>query len=257
MMLRRCRRAVALAIALLMCMVRLGLRRLRVRLAPHDRALWLQEACRGVLASLGISVRVEGTAPGSGLVVSNHLTYMDIAVCASVMPCAFVSKKEVSRWPFFGLAARSAGTLFIDRASRASADAVALEMAGRLHQPIPILLFPEGTSSDGTRVLRFHTGLFEPAVTAAAPITAAAIRYLSDGDVPERDVCWFGDEAFLPHLWRTLGVRGLRAELAFGEPRIYPDRRTAARETQAEVEGMRANVSGIAPKTSREAVTAS
>jgi len=239
MMLRRCRRAVALAFALLMCMVWLGLRRLRGPLAPVDRALWLQEACRGVLGSLGISLRVEGEIPARGLVIANHLSYTDIAVCASAMPCAFVSKKEVSRWPFFGFAARSAGTLFIDRASRASAEEVALAIAGRLHLPVPILLFPEGTSTDGTRVLRFHAALFEPAVAAAVPITAAAIRYCADGNIPERELCWFGDEAFLPHVWRTLGVRRLRAELTFGESRIYPDRRTAARETQAEVESMR------------------
>ena len=164
MMLRRCRRAVALAVALQMCMVRLGLKRLRGPLSPVDRARWLQQACRGVLAGVGVPVHVEGTPPLQGLLVSNHLSYLDIAVYAAAVPCVFVAKIEVSRWPFFGVAARAAGSLFIDRGNRASANAVALEIAARLSLPVPILVFPEGTSTNGARVLRFHSGLFEPAV---------------------------------------------------------------------------------------------
>lgn len=239
MMLRRFRRAVALAVALLMCMVRLGLKRLRGPLSPVDRARWLQEACRGVLASVGVPLRVDGTAPQQGLLVSNHLSYLDIAVYAAALPCVFVSKIEVSRWPYFGLAARAAGTLFIDRASRASADAVALEIAGRLCLPIPILVFPEGTSTDGARLLRFHPRLFEPAVAAGASVTAAAIQYRAEGGIPERELCWFGDEEFLPNLWKLLGAARVQARVTFGEPRRYPDRRTAGKATQAEVERMR------------------
>lgn len=238
MILRRCRRAVALAFALLMCMVRLALKRLCGPLAPRDRAEWLQECCRSVLASVGVTVRVSGVPPVSGLLVSNHLSYLDVAAYAAVMPCAFVAKKEISRWPYFGLAARAAGTIFIERGSAASTKAVALEIAGRLHQHVPILLFPEGTSTDGAQLLRFHSALFEPAVAAGAPVTAAAIRYEAEG-IPERELCWFGDAEFLPHVWKTLGVRGLRAEVTFGEPRTYPDRRTAANAAHDEVAAMR------------------
>jgi 1-acyl-sn-glycerol-3-phosphate acyltransferase len=211
-----------------------------------DRALWLQQSARSVLASVEVRLSVEGTAPARGLVVSNHLSYLDIAAYAAAMPCAFVSKIEVSRWPVFGLTARVGGTLFLDRGRRSSAEAVALEIAGRLSLSIPILLFPEGTSTNGLRLLRFHPTLFEPAVAAAAPITAAAIRYRA-ADIPERDLCWFGDDAFLKHLWKTLGVRGLHAELRFGEPRTYPDRRAAAGAAQADVERMRANEAGVIP----------
>lgn len=239
MMFRRCRRAVALANALLICMVKLGLKRMRGPLAPVERARWLQEACQGVVASVGVPVQVEGTPPRQGLLVSNHLSYLDIAVYATAAPCVFVSKIEVSRWPYFGLAARAAGTLFIDRGSRISADSVALEIAGRLNLPIPILVFPEGTSTDGTRVLRFHSLLFEPAVAAGLPVTAAAIRYRAEGGAPERELCWFGDEGFLPNLWKVLGAARVEAHVTFGEPRKYPDRRTAAKATQAEVEEMR------------------
>jgi 1-acyl-sn-glycerol-3-phosphate acyltransferase len=237
--LRRCRRAAALALALTLCMIRLGLVRLIGPLTPEQRALWLQSACRGVLSSLGIRYIAHGTPPFQGLVVSNHLSYLDILIHSSVMPCAFVSKVEINKWPYFGVAARAGGTLFIDRSSRASVAAVAAEMTSRLKLPIAVLLFPEGTSTDGSQLLPFHTSLFDPAVKAGAPVTPAAVRYVIEGGVPERELCWYGDAPFLPHLWKALGTPGFSAEVTFGKPRVYDDRRTAARATHDDIAAMR------------------
>ncbi len=238
-MLRRAWRAGALAWALTLCMIRLGLVRLRGPLTPLRRALWLQSASRGVLSSLGIRCSVLGTPPLHGLVVSNHLSYLDILIYSAVMPCAFVSKIEINRWPYFGVAARAGGTLFIDRSSRASVAAVGAEMANRLKLPIPVLLFPEGTSTDGSQILPFHTSLFQPAVAAGAPVTPAAVRYVISGGVSERELCWFGDAPFLPHLWKALGTPGFFSEVVFGTAALYPDRKTAATATHAHVSAMR------------------
>jgi 1-acyl-sn-glycerol-3-phosphate acyltransferase len=172
-------------------------------------------------------------------VVSNHLSYLDIIIISAAMPCFFVSKIEVGGWPFFGKAARSGGTIFLDRSSRESANAVAEQMAERLKLPIPVLLFPEGTSTDGAQVLRFHSRLIDPATSAGAPITAAAIQYVIGGGVEERELCWYGNEEFPSHLWKVLGVKGFAARLHFGVPRIYCDRRVAADETHAEITGWR------------------
>ena len=220
-------------------MIRLGWNRLRGPLNHEQRAMWLQSSCRGVLSSLGIRYRVHGALPTRGLVVSNHLSYLDILIYSAAMPCAFVSKTEINSWPYFGLAARAGGTLFIDRSSRASAAAVAAEMAKRLQLPIPVLLFPEGTSTDGSRVLPFFSSLFQPAVAGGFPVTTAAVRYVIRGGVPESELCWFGEAPFLPHLWKALGTRGFSAELTFGEPRIFGDRRTAALTTHEEIAVMR------------------
>jgi 1-acyl-sn-glycerol-3-phosphate acyltransferase len=220
-------------------MIKLAAARVRGPLTPVRRALWLQSAGRGVLASLGIKWSAEGTAPSHGLVVSNHLSYLDILIYSAAMPCAFVSKIEINKWPYFGLAARAGGTIFIDRSSRASVAAVAAEMQQRLTLPVPVLLFPEGTSTNGEHVLVFHPSLFEPAVKVGAPVTAAAVRYVIDGGVPERDLCWFGDAPFLPHLWKALGTQGFSASIVFGQPTTYPDRREAARATHAWVSEMR------------------
>jgi len=237
-MLRRLRRAVALAIVLLICIFRYWHARLRGPMTQERRALWLQQATRDVLASLGITYSVEGEPPGRGLVVANHLSYLDILIISAAMPCFFVAKSEVDRWPFFGKAARSGGTLFLDRESLASANDVAHKMRERLELPVPVLQFPEGTSTDGTQVLRFHSRLIDPATEMGAPVTAAAIRYVIE-DAPERALCWYGDEAFLTHLWKVLGVRHFSAVLKFGRPRNYSDRRAAAERTHEEVTAMR------------------
>lgn len=239
MSLLRCQRAVALAGALAGCVARLALFRLRGPLTPHRRALWLQACCRSVLAAAGVQYRVHGVPPQVGLVVSNHLSYLDIAAFAAAMPCVFVSKLDVRGWPFFGWAAHTAGTVFLDRASHASAINAAQEMARRLAERVPVLLFPEGTSTDGTHLLRFHSTLFEPAMQAEMPVTPASIRYQSIDGAPEHDVCWYGDAAFLPHLWKILALPGILAEVTFAESRLFSERRVAARHAHDAVEAMR------------------
>ena len=239
MSLRAVRRAVALAFTLVWCVLRFWLARLRGRMTLERRALWLRDSARVVMRSMGIESRVEGCPPTHGLVVANHLSYLDIVILSAEMPCFFVAKAEIDGWPFFGKAARCGGTIFLDRSSHLSATTVVREIARRLPLQVPVLFFPEGTTTDGSQMLRFRSRLFDPATVAGAPITAASIRYVLSDGTPERELCWFGDGHFLPHLWKVLGCAGFHAEVCFGAPRIYPDRRTAADSTQAEVEAMR------------------
>lgn len=248
MNLRRLLRIGRLAAALAACMLRFVLQRIRGPLSPVQRALWLQASCRGVLRSLGVSCRIAGIPPSYGLVVSNHLSYLDIVVYGAAMPCFFVSKAEVKRWPYFGRAARGAGSIFLDRSSRASASAVASEMARRLHLPVPLLLFPEGTSTDGSAVLRFHSGLFQATIDSGAPVTPAAIRYRTGDGAPESSLCWFGEAGFFGHVWQMLAAPPFTAEISFGQPRAYPDRRSAAHACHRLVADMRAAQSRLAGK---------
>jgi 1-acyl-sn-glycerol-3-phosphate acyltransferase len=239
MNLRAARRAVALVSVLLLSLVRFWLLRLRGPLTLERRVLWGQSMGRMLMPALGIRYRCIGEAPRNGLLVSNHLSYLDILIYGTVLPCFFVSKAEVGRWPLFGTLARAGGTLFLDRSNRTSALSVTEQVAQRLDGPAPVLFFPEGTSTDGSHVLRFRSRLFDPAVVAGAPVTAAAIRYVIEDGTPERELCWFGDELFLPHLWKALGTAGFSAEVTFGVPKVYTDRRNAADATQAEVAAMR------------------
>ena len=240
MTLRILRRAVALAFELITSIVRYWLMRFRGPLTLERRARWVQQTCIRVLRSMEIRCQVEGPIPARGLVVSNHLSYLDIVVLSAAMPCFFVAKTEIGAWPYFGRAAQVGGTLFIDRNSLASAQRVADTISERLQLPIPVLFFPEATSTDGT-MLRFHSRLFEPAVAAGAPITAASIRYVASDGIPERELCWFGDDSFGTHLLKTLKIPEFHAQLRFGEPRTYSHRRIAADETFEEIAAMRDN----------------
>jgi lyso-ornithine lipid O-acyltransferase len=186
-----------------------------------------------------VQLRCRGTRPTQGLIVSNHLSYLDIPVFAAATPCIFVAKREVSRWPIFGFFAGCGGTIFIDRQSRASTDEVAQQMIDVLRQGVAVVLFPEGTSTDGSTLLRFHPSLLEPAIAPGEAILAAAIGYRMRG-AEERDVCYYGDIHFGPHLLQLLGRPEIFAEVEFypgGE--VYPDRKSAALSLREKVAAMR------------------
>ena len=209
------------------------------RLELEQRARWLHETCSLVLRSLGVEVNCCGTRPTQGLIVSNHLSYLDIPAFAAATPCVFVAKREVRNWPVFGFFARCGGTIFIDRRSRASTDAVAQQMIDVLGKGVSVLLFPEGTSTDGTSVLRFHPSLLQPAITLGNPIVAAAIGYRMAG-AEERDLCYYGDVRFGPHLLQLLGRAGVLAAIDFHpDSEIYADRKGAAQSLREKVIALR------------------
>jgi 1-acyl-sn-glycerol-3-phosphate acyltransferase len=237
--LRGPRRAVTLALALIYSLLCLWSLRLRGQVSLERRAQWQHEAAVRVMHALGVRLKVTGSLPQGGLLVSNHLSYLDIPVFSAALPVFMVSKVEIGRWPLFGALSRAGGALYVDRSSRASAEAATKEIAERLRGTVPVLFFPEGTSTDGTQVLRFHSRFFIPAVEAGIPVTAASVRYVPEEGRRESDLCWFGDESFLPHLLRNLGGPGFAAEIQFGESRIYENRRVAAQQTHDEVEAMR------------------
>jgi lyso-ornithine lipid O-acyltransferase len=196
---------------------------------------------RVVLSAMGVHYRVEGQPPaGSTLIAANHLSYLDIAIASAALPCAFVAKREIGSWLFFGPLSKMGGAIFVDRGSRVDAWETADEMVLRLAEGVPVILFPEGTSTDGSEVIRFHSTLFAPAVESRLPVTPAAIYYEMSGAGSERDLCWFGDETFLPHLLRVLEVDRFTAVVRFGTLEVFPDRQTAAWRSHDAVAAMRA-----------------
>jgi len=220
---------------------RYGLLRFRrgSQLNLNDRAHWLHVACALMLRRMGVQLERRGAPPANGLICSNHLGYLDILAYAAAVPCIFVSRSDIRGWPVFGWCARWGGTIFVDRQSRASTDRVARQMGEALTSGVPILLFPEGTSTDGSSVLRFHPSLLRPAIEHAADIAAAAIAYRVRGG-EEREVCWYGDASFVPHLLRMLRRKGVRAEIEFHPDRaVYSERKAAALDLHEKVGAMR------------------
>lgn len=200
------------------------------------RARWLQSVCRRSLRVFQVDMRVTGPIPSRGLLVCNHLSYLDILVLGATTPCVFVSKCEVKRWPVFGWFASLAGTLFLHRDKRSDVARMIREMRRLMDGGALVVLFPEGTTSDGREVLPFKSSLLEPATIHPDPLSAGFIEYgLNDGDVAE-EVCYWKDMTLLPHLFNLFGKQGLEARLRFTELRpASANRKQLARQLHCEV----------------------
>src|SRR5262249_54040859 len=153
--------------------------------------------------------------PGGGLIASNHLSYLDILVYSTIAPCAFVAKREVRSWPGVGWIATLAGTIYIDRSRRTETHTIQPEIQSALAGGLRLFLFPEGTTSDGSRVLRFPSPLFQPAVDLQAQVSAAAISYSVPDGNPGTDACYWGDMTLFPHLIHLLTKRSVTATVKF------------------------------------------
>ena len=184
---------------------------------------------KGCLLLLNIRVETEGVPFRScpTLFVANHVSWLDILVLGTAVDGTFIAKAEVAGWPVFGWLARLVGTMFIRRHWR-----MALvqrdEVAARLRSGDDIILFPEGTSTDGRSTERFKSTLFgaaEPTIldrpVAVQPVTLA-YGGPAEGDDPgadgASDYAWYGDALFAPHLLRVMSSRGCRIQLIFHEP---------------------------------------
>jgi 1-acyl-sn-glycerol-3-phosphate acyltransferase len=189
---------------------------------------------RALLRILGVRLHVEGTPPSPPfLLVSNHLSYLDVLVLAAIARPVFVSRADVADWPFAGRLAKSVGTIFVNRDLKRDLTRVAADIEDRLGRGLGVVLFAEGTSTDGTDVLPFKPSLLEPVARAARPAHYASLAYETPHDAPPaRDaVCWWGEMEFAPHLRGLLGIRRIDAHVTFGnEPIASTDRRVLAEE---------------------------
>jgi 1-acyl-sn-glycerol-3-phosphate acyltransferase len=192
------------------------------------------------LRSIDVELSVEGAPPQRGLIVSNHLSYLDILCYSAATPCVFVSKAEVEQWPIFGRYTRWSGSVFVRRHDRGDAARANVSVGEILKDGVPVVLFPEGTTTDGQRVLRFHSTMMQPAIDAGEPIAPSAIRYeLEDGDVGG-EVSWWGDMALIPHVLNLLGKKSIRAHIVFGPPVMaVGDRKVLSKLLHKEVEKLR------------------
>jgi 1-acyl-sn-glycerol-3-phosphate acyltransferase len=206
------------------------------RAAPRARRRLVRWWSKRLVAILGIRVRVSGTPPPThgeaAMIAANHISWVDIFAVMSVRPARFIAKSEIRDWPVAGWIAEKAGTLFIRRESRRDTARINGQVHAALAEGDCIGLFPEGTTTEGDRLLRFHTSLFEPAIANAAVIHPAAIRYEHADGTPCHELAYVGDMSFMQSMGVVVRQRGVVARIAFGEPiepRAALDRRVAAR----------------------------
>ncbi|NYF89329.1 lysophospholipid acyltransferase family protein [Tunturiibacter empetritectus] len=218
------------------------------------RAAWLHRFCASAMRGLGIEISVAGSFPERGAVISNHLSYLDIVVFAAVHPCVFVSKAEIKKWPVVGWMTTMSGTVYVERGHGGSAMRARAGMQAAVDAGLPVVFFPEGTTSNGSGLLKFHSGLLAQAIDGGAPVTAACLRYeLGEDNGPgvsvADDVCYWGDRNMLGHVFTFLGLHGVSAKVRFAErPMEFSSdalhRKQAAVEARAAVAALRTNTFG-------------
>ena len=207
---------------LLMPVQALGLA-LRCRWAATFPRFYHRSCCR----LLGLRVRRIGRPANVRpvLFAANHISYLDITALGSLLPASFIAKSEVARWPLFGQLARLQRSVFVDRRVRSTAQQRD-SIAGRLAANDALILFPEGTSGDGNRVLPFKSALFSVADHAATgPVTVqpVSIAYTRlDGMPIGRHLrplfAWYGAMSLAPHLWTVLGLGRIEVVVEFHPP---------------------------------------
>jgi 1-acyl-sn-glycerol-3-phosphate acyltransferase len=187
-----------------------------------------------VPAAFGVRVIVPRTsprAPEGVLVVSNHVSWLDILLVGAVCPGRMLAKREVAGWPVVGRIAVRGGTLFIDRERiRALPDTVA-EIAGALRGGATVVAFPEGSTWCGREEGRFRPAVFQAALDASVPVRPVSIRYRLAGGEPTTAPAFVGDDTLLASVRRVVATRGLTAELTVDQEipaGAHADRRALA-----------------------------
>ena len=191
-------------IAMLVQSVALALRSQVSRRIPHHYF-------RLVALILGMRVTLEGPRPAKGpaLIAANHASWLDIVAFSVLLPVVFVAKQEVASWPFFGTLSKLGQTIFINRESRHATGRARNQMKEALAEGRLVILFPEGTSSDGNRVLPFRSSLVgaaEEASGGGVPVIPATIAYCGLHGLPlprsmRPHFAWFGAMPLVAHLW--------------------------------------------------------
>lgn len=187
--------------------------------AKHWPNVWTQTCARWCLFFMGVQVHKQGALkPGASLLVGNHLSYIDAIVLAAMTPCHFVTSIEIKNTPVLGQVCQLANCLFVERRSRKYLSNEVADISLALKQGRSVVIFPEGTSTNGDQVLRFKRPLFQAALDARVPVQTFCLNY--SGFEDRDDVCWYGEMGFFSHLKRFFALDSLEVEVVMGAERV-------------------------------------
>lgn len=205
---------------------------------PEERDEVVRRWSGKMLQALGVKLVVQGEVPQGGkLVVSNHVSWLDIVAINSVLPSRFVSKAEVARWPVVGFMVTAAGTLYLQRERRRDAMRVLGLMSDALREGYTVAVFPEGTTGDGRALLHFHANMLQSAIDADAPVQPLALRYSDHVHHISPAGAFVGDTTLWQSLWSVITARGLTVHLSVLPPQVpaQADRRLLAQQLHAQI----------------------
>ncbi|MEN9357273.1 MAG: hypothetical protein RL695_1444 [Pseudomonadota bacterium] len=205
-------------------------------LAPARQRAIKQRWSRHLLHCLGIRLTIHGSnpRPAQGMLVANHISWLDVFVINAIAETTFVCKNEVRGWPVLGMLCARSGTVFIDRGSRSATRRVNETLTTRLGEGECIAVFPEGTTGNGSHLMPFRPGLLQAAIDADRPLQPLALRYLDHRGEITAEVAYVGDTSFWQSLCAIAGARGITANLALlnAIPAATLTRRELAEHTQ-------------------------
>ena len=219
------------------------------RVSPARRASLTGWWAAKLLRILNVVLLVHGARPPAHvrnmIVAANHVSWLDIFVISAAHPARFVAKAEIRDWPIAGWLCDKAGTIFIRRTRRSDTAKINLIMHDVLAEGATIGFFPEGTTSRGDKLMKFHTSLFEPAVVNAATLAPAAIRYrASDGELSDA-VAFIGELSFAESVGLIIRQKSMIAEITFAPP--IDAKGLLRRELAQRAEIAIATILGVAP----------
>ena len=203
--------------------------------SPERRRALVKGWSARLLRILKIEARVEGeVATGNVLLVSNHVSWLDIFVLNAHHPVRFVAKSEIARWPVLSQMVRGAGTVFIERERRRDTHRVNEDMARLLAGGDVVAIFPEGTTTDGRDILPFKSSLLQPIVDAQGHVQPVALRYRDHAGEHASAPAYVGETTFVQCFWAICGERMLTVEVV--APPALPARDAHRRELARDAE---------------------
>lgn len=196
---------------------------------------------QSLLDMLGVQLHIHGEPPRGdaqpAMLVANHVSWLDIYAINTALPVRFVAKSEIRSWPVFGWLSAKTGTLFIERARRRDTVRIGGEIAAAMERGDVVAVFPEGTTTDGSQVLRFHGSLLQPALIAGADVYPVALRYARDDGSLCVEAAYDGDKTLWQSLQQVIARPQIQAHVWFLQPlpAVAADRRTLAHAAHAAI----------------------
>jgi 1-acyl-sn-glycerol-3-phosphate acyltransferase len=184
-------------------------------LPARARAYLMARWSRQLLEELGVRITVTGTPPAHGLLVANHISWLDIYAINAVAPTTFLSKDDVLHWPVIGWLAKRVGTLFLERGSRTAALRAKEHLVAELRAGHLVGVFPEGTTGFGDHVMPFHGALFQSAIDAEVEVMPALIRYTDRQGRPSLAAAYVGETSLWQCVRSIVTSSGLTAQVDF------------------------------------------